>query len=152
MDRAGEVDPAGQFAHGWFGDARARRTANSTKALKLERGSPLFAVETYTVAIDVPGDVKGEHAGETVTVDVREADLWLEADCQQGWCTRCAARLLEDEVDHADARRYYAVDEEADLVLTCRARPRSDLRLRAFEYDEILEHRAAHELPPGRSK
>ncbi len=118
--------------------------------------------ETYTVEIEVPEDVDSDHAGETVTVDVgadeyvlpaaREAGLWLEADCQQGWCTRCAARLLEGDVDQSDARRYYEVDEEADFVLTCTAKPLSDLRLRAFRYDEILEHRAAHDLPPGRSK
>lgn len=117
---------------------------------------------SYTVALEVPPDADVEQAGETISFEVsedeyvlpaaREAGVWLEADCQMGWCTRCAARLLEGEVDHGDARRYYEVDAEEDFVLTCRAKPRSDLRLRAFTYDEILEHRAAHDLPPGRSK
>lgn len=118
--------------------------------------------ETYTVDVVVPEDVGGDHAGETVTLEVgaeeylldaaREAGLWLEADCRQGWCTRCGAKLLEGTVDHGDARRYYDVDEEAGFVLTCRAKPVSDCRLRAFRYEEILDHRAAYDLPPGRSK
>lgn len=119
-------------------------------------------MERYTVELDIPADAGIEQAGETVSFEVREDEyvlsvarefgVWLEADCQTGWCTRCAARLLEGEVDHSDAQRYYDVDEEENFVLTCRAKPRSDLRLRACTYDEILEHRAAHDLPPGRSK
>ncbi|WIV67299.1 2Fe-2S iron-sulfur cluster-binding protein [Natrialbaceae archaeon AArc-T1-2] len=119
-------------------------------------------METYTVELEVPDDADVDAAGETVTFEVgpdeyllpaaRAEGVWLEADCQQGWCTRCAARLLEGDVDQGDAKRYYDVDEAEGFVLTCRAKPRSDLRLRAFKYDEILEHRAAHDLPPGRSK
>ena len=117
---------------------------------------------TYEVAIEIPDDVDDDRAGETVSMDVRADQtvlaaarsngLWLPADCQQGWCTTCAARLLEGTVDHGTARRYYDVDETEDFVLTCTAKPRSDLRLRAYRYDEMLDHRAAHDLPPGRSK
>ena len=117
---------------------------------------------THQVAIEVPPDADVPEAGETVTVDddedeyvlaaARAAGLWLPADCQQGWCTTCAAELLSGEVDQSDARRYYDVDEEAGFVLSCVAKPRSDLRIRAFRHEAMLDHRAAHDKPPGRAK
>ena len=116
----------------------------------------------YQVEIRVPEGVDSDRAGETVTIDVRSDEyllaaarrqgLWLPADCQQGWCTTCAARLLDGEVDQSDARRYFAVDDEAGLILPCTARPRSDLTIEAFQEPAMLDHRAAHDLPPGRSK
>jgi ferredoxin len=119
-------------------------------------------VTSYSVEISLPEGCDIEAAGETLTVVVDESEyvlaaarregVWLPADCQQGWCTTCAAELLEGEVDQSDARRYYEVDEEADLILPCTARPRSDLHIRACQYEEMLDHRAEHDLPPGRSK
>ncbi|WP_135830593.1 2Fe-2S iron-sulfur cluster-binding protein [Halorussus halobius] len=119
-------------------------------------------VTSYTVEIEVPEDCGIEQAGETVTVEVPETEyvlsaarsqgVWLPADCQQGWCTTCAARLLDGEVDQSDAKRYYDADEAAGLVLPCTAKPASDLRIRACQYDAMLDHRASHDLPPGRSK
>ena len=117
---------------------------------------------THTVEIQVPADCDLEQAGETVAIEVdeeeyvlaaaRAAGVWLPADCQQGWCTTCAARLESGEVDQFDARRYYDVDEEVGLILVCTAKPRSDLRITACEHEEMLDHRAAHDLPPGSSK
>ncbi|WP_232688531.1 2Fe-2S iron-sulfur cluster-binding protein [Halobacterium zhouii] len=117
---------------------------------------------TYTVTLDIPADAGIEQAGETVTVEVdedeyvlwaaREAGVWLPADCQQGWCCTCAAKRLDGVLDHSDARRYYDVDAAADFVLPCRATPDSDCHLRAFQYEEMLDHRADHDLPPGNSK
>ncbi|UPV73680.1 2Fe-2S iron-sulfur cluster binding domain-containing protein [Halorussus limi] len=119
-------------------------------------------MSTHTVAIEVPEDCDVEQAGETVEIEVPETEyvlsaarsegVWLPADCQQGWCTSCAAELLEGEVDQSDAKRYYESDEEADLILPCTAKPESDLRIRACRYDEMLDHRAEHDKPPGRSK
>lgn len=119
-------------------------------------------MSSYTVDIVVPSNCAVDQAGETVTIEVDESEyvlaaarsegVWLPADCQQGWCTTCTAELLEGEVDQSDARRYYEVDEKAGLILTCTAKPCSDLRIRACQQDEMLDHRAAHDLPPGRSK
>lgn len=113
----------------------------------------------YTVSLVVPEGADVEQAGETVEIDVdedeyvlaaaRNAGVWLSADCQQGWCTTCAAELLEGEVDQSDARRYFDADEAADMILTCTAKPRSDCRIRAFQYETMLDHRAEHDLPPG---
>ncbi len=116
----------------------------------------------YTVEIEVPEDCDVEEAGETVVIDVsddeyvlaaaRNRGIWLPADCQQGWCTTCAGELLSGEVDQSDARRYYDEDREGDMILTCTAKPCSDLEIEGCQYEEMMEHRAKHDKPPGRSK
>ncbi|MFB6197614.1 MAG: 2Fe-2S iron-sulfur cluster-binding protein, partial [Halobacteriaceae archaeon] len=74
---------------------------------------------TYEVEIVVSEncDLDTAATGETVTISVDESEyilaaarsqsLWLPADCQQGWCTTCAARLLEGEVDQSHSQRYF---------------------------------------------
>ena len=121
-----------------------------------------MAETTYSVDIVVPEDADSDHAGEVVEIKVDEDEyvlaaarnegLWLPADCQQGWCITCAAELLEGEVDQSAAKRYYEADEEAGMILICVAKPRSDLRIRAYQEEEMLEHRAEHDKPPGKSK
>jgi ferredoxin len=118
--------------------------------------------ETWTVTIVIPEESSLDAAGETVDLEVgadetilaaaRSADVWLPADCQQGWCTTCAARLVEGAVIHPNARRYYDADRDAGFVLTCTAKPRADTTLVVGQYDEFLEFRAAHDRPPGTSK
>lgn len=95
---------------------------------------------TWTVELRIPEDA------------ARSADVWLSADCQQGWCITCGAGLLEGEVDQSDAKRVYPEDEAAGFVLTCVAQPCSDLVLEVEQYDELLRHRADHDRLPGRSK
>ncbi|MDL5361293.1 2Fe-2S iron-sulfur cluster-binding protein [Halalkalicoccus sp. NIPERK01] len=117
---------------------------------------------THRAEILVPEDADSDRAGETVEIEVGEDDyvlaaardegLWLPADCQQGWCTTCAAELLEGEVDQSDAKRYYESDEEAGMILPCTAKPRSDLRIRSHQQREMLEHRAENDNPPGKAK
>lgn len=117
---------------------------------------------TWTVELRIPDAADLDAAGESRTLEVREdqsilaaarsAGIWLSADCQQGWCITCAAKLLEGAVDHSNAKRYYPGDEEAGFVLTCVGQPRSDLVLKVEQYDELLRHRAEHDKPPGRSK
>ena len=117
---------------------------------------------SYTVEFVVPTDASIKQAGRTLDVEVddeeyllaaaRAVGIWLPADCQQGWCTTCAARLVSGEVDQGDARRYYDVDEEADFILPCTAKARSDCRIEVDAHEAILAHRARHDLPPGRSK
>ena len=117
---------------------------------------------SYAVDVVVPGNASLDAAGETVSLEVAEGEyilaaaradgLWLPADCQQGWCTTCAAELVEGEVDMGHARRYYDADREADLILLCTARPESDCRVRCCQYERMLDHRAERDLPPGNSK
>lgn len=118
--------------------------------------------DEWTVTLRVPADADLEAAGETVSLRVREdetilrgardAGVWLPADCQQGWCIGCAARLVEGELDNTNAKRYYEEDRKAGYVLPCVAEPRSDVELEMCQYDEMLHHRAENDRPPGRSK
>ncbi len=117
-------------------------------------------VTTYSVEIEVPDehDIEGVDPGGSVTVEVDESEyvlaaardqgVWLPAFCQQGWCTTCAAEVLDGDLDHSDAKRYYAVDAQAGFALTCVATPRSDLRLRACAEIAMKEHREANGLQP----
>ncbi|HET7324175.1 MAG TPA: 2Fe-2S iron-sulfur cluster-binding protein [Halococcus sp.] len=119
-------------------------------------------MSSHTVAIEIPAECDVEQAGETVEIEVPEnqyvldaaydAGIDLPSSCRQGWCTTCASKLEAGEVDQSDSRRYYDVDEEADFSLICTAKACSDLHIRACQHDEILDHRAAHDLPPGNSK
>lgn len=116
----------------------------------------------YGVRLDIPGDADIEAAGESVEIEIpdgeyvlaaaRSQGVWLPADCQQGWCTTCTVRLVDGEVDQEDARRYYDVDQKADFVLACTAKPRSDLLVRTHQQEAMLDHRAEHDLPPGSAK
>ena len=59
-------------------------------------------------------------------------------------------RVIEGKLDHADARRYYAADEQAGFALICTAKPLTDLKLRALQTSAMREHRKRHGLPaPG---
>lgn len=117
---------------------------------------------THTVELVVPEDCDVEQAGETLEIEVedgeyvlwaaREAGVWLPADCQQGWCCRCAGELLSGELDQTDSRRYFEVDRGASLHLLCTAVPRTDCRIRVCQYEEMLDARADHDLPPGNAK
>ena len=58
--------------------------------------------------------------------------------------------MIEGRLDHSDARRYYAADEEAGFALVCTAKPLSDLRLRTSQTAAMREHRRRHGLPAPR--
>lgn len=98
--------------------------------------------------------------GETARVPVREdeyllfaarrAGLSLPSTCLQGWCTTCAGRIVEGEVDQSEAFRYYEEDAEAGFVLLCSAYPRSDLVVETHRKEAMREHRRGHGLPAPR--
>ncbi len=123
---------------------------------------PQSSNETWTVTIVIPEESSLDAAGETADLEVNEnetilaaarsAGVWLPADCQQGWCTTCVARLMDGKVVHPNARRYYDEDREAGYVLLCTALPRADTTLVVNQYDDFLEFRAANDKPPGSSK
>lgn len=118
--------------------------------------------DVWDVTLEIPADADIERAGETHTIRVgsdeyilaaaREYGLWVPADCRQGWCITCAAKILRGDVDHSDAKRYDAEDADAGFALICTAKPRSDVTLEVGAYDELLRHRADTDRPPGRSK
>lgn len=99
-------------------------------------------------------------ADREVTVDVAADEYVLDAGvraglelpymCLQGWCTTCAAKLLQGTVDQSEARRYFPQDQQAGFVLICSAYARSDLRLRTHQREAMREHRITHGLPVPR--
>jgi ferredoxin len=109
-------------------------------------------VATYRVTFVTPE--------REVTVEVGENEYLLEAAnaaglhlpymCLQGWCTTCAGRVLEGRFDQSEARRYYPQDEAAGFVLLCSAFPRSDLRIRTHQKEQMRDHRRALGLPAPR--
>lgn len=79
-----------------------------------------------------------------------EAGLELPYMCLQGWCTTCAGKILEGEVDQSEALRLYPQDEAAGFVLLCSAFPRSDLRILTGQRDAMRASRVALGLPTPR--
>lgn len=83
-----------------------------------------------------------------ILVAAREQGYWLPATCQQGWCTTCAARLLDGAVDNSVAHRYYDVDRKEGWILPCTAVPVSDCSIQTHLEPQFGEHRNMHDLPP----
>jgi ferredoxin len=109
-------------------------------------------VATYPVTFVTPtGEVRTEAADDEYLLDAASAaGLELPFMCLQGWCTTCAGRILEGRVDQSEARRYYPQDETAGFVLLCSAYPRSALRIRTHQKEEMRAHRRSLGLPAPR--
>jgi ferredoxin len=78
------------------------------------------------------------------------AGLDLPYMCLQGWCTTCAGRLLEGQVDQSEARRYYPQDKAQGFILLCSAYPRSDLRVLTHQKEQMRDCRRSLGLPAPR--
>lgn len=83
-----------------------------------------------------------------------DAGLDLPSTCLQGWCTTCAGRVVEGDVetdvDQSGAFRYFEEDAEEGFVLLCSAQPRGDLVIETHRKAELREHRREHDRPaPG---
>jgi len=84
--------------------------------------------------------------GETVEVDERQTVLNAciedgvahEYSCRVGTCLACVARLVEGEVEQPGARAL-TKSESSRYVLTCTARPSSDLVLEREAYPQTVE-------------
>jgi ferredoxin len=76
------------------------------------------------------------------------AGIKLPALCHQGRCLTCAGRLEgAGEVDQSDSVSYYPVDREAGFVLLCTGKPRSDLRIRTHQQEQMRAFRRQKGLP-----
>jgi ferredoxin len=97
------------------------------------------------------GEVQTEAAADEYLLDVAAAaGLDLPYMCLQGWCTTCAGKVLDGQVDQSEALRVYPEDETAGFVLLCSAFPRSDLRIRTHQKEELRAHRRELGLPAPR--
>jgi ferredoxin len=72
----------------------------------------------------------------------------LPALCHQGYCLTCAARLENGgEVDQSDSLVYFQADREAGFILPCTGKPRSALRMRTHQQNQMREFRKQKGLP-----
>ncbi len=116
-------------------------------------GSPVDEkVAHYQVTfVTDTGEVRTEAAADQYLLDVAAAaGLDLPYMCLQGWCTTCAGKILQGQVDQSEALRIYPEDEAAGFVLLCSAFPRSDLRILTNQKEQLRTHRHQHGLPAPR--
>lgn len=109
--------------------------------------------ERYQVELILPDDETARleiRADESVWDAATRAGIRLPSMCLQGWCTTCAARVLEGEFDPAEALRYYPEDKAAGYILLCTARPRSPMRILTHQRDAMRAHRLKAGLPTPR--
>jgi ferredoxin len=90
------------------------------------------------------------HPGEFILDAALRNGIVLPSLCRQGWCTRCAVRLVSGDVDQSASRRFFDADRVAGFALACTARPRSAVRAVAGQHDAIRAHRVAAGLPVPR--
>ncbi len=107
---------------------------------------------TYQVTfVTAERQVQTEVADDTYLLDAAvAAGLDLPYMCLQGWCTTCAGKVLQGQVDQSEARRIYPQDEAAGFVLLCSAFARSDLRILTHQKEPLRAHRHALGLPAPR--
>ena len=86
-------------------------------------------------------------ANDYILTTAADHGISLPSVCRQGRCLSCAGQLISGEVDQEDAECYYPQDREAGFVLLCRAKPRSNLRVRTPRSSEMRAHRRAAGLP-----
>ena len=70
------------------------------------------------------------------------AGVWLPHSCTHGTCATCKCDLVDGEVEHGEASSFALMDFERTegKLLTCCARPRSDLTIEAdIDIDEDIE-------------
>jgi ferredoxin len=102
-----------------------------------------FVTDGHSVTLDVPAETYLLDAGV-------QAGLDLPYMCLQGWCTTCAAKLLEGKVDQSESLRYYPQDEAAGYILPCSGRALSDVRMVTHQKEPMRAQRRALGLPAPR--
>ena len=79
------------------------------------------------------------------------AGIDLPALCHQGYCLTCAGKIESEncrqEVDQSDSLVYYPQDHQAGYVLLCTVKPRSPLRIRTHQQNEMRRFRKRNGLP-----
>jgi ferredoxin len=105
--------------------------------------------QSFQVILETPEGVRHLACGkdEFLWDAAARQGVLLPSICFQGRCLTCAGKLVEGKVDQSSADTYFREDEEAGFVLLCRARPRSNLRIRTHQALEMRAHRLAYGLP-----
>lgn len=112
-------------------------------------------VEAFHVVLLLPNGERSIHVKpeEHLWDAAFAAGISLPALCHQGYCLTCAARLEDrgeedrGEVDQSDSLSYFPADREAGFILPCTGKPRSDLRIRTHQQNQMREFRKENGLP-----
>jgi len=87
---------------------------------------------TYSVEfVDIERSIEVRET-QTILEAADEAGLELPYQCRMGVCGVCSALLLEEgEVQQTEAMFLSGSEQDEGYILTCVAKPRSDLKLRS---------------------
>ncbi len=95
----------------------------------------------YTITVEPLGrEIECDEDQSILDACLRNG-VWLPHSCTHGTCATCKCEMVEGEVDHGEASSFALMDFERDeKLLTCCARPRSDVTIEAdIDVDEDLE-------------
>jgi ferredoxin len=86
---------------------------------------------THRVVVKPSGVEVVVSEGQTILEAALAAGIDWPYGCSHGMCGACKARLLSGHVDMAETSSFALFDDEvaAGFILTCSARPTSDLEL-----------------------
>lgn len=89
----------------------------------------------YKVTLQPSGHSFAAAEGQTLLQSALDAGLTIPYGCRNGACGACKSHLLAGEVDHGAVQEHVlpAADRAAGMVLTCCAKPLSDLTLEVRE-------------------
>ncbi|MGW7410449.1 2Fe-2S iron-sulfur cluster-binding protein [Streptomyces sp. NPDC054833] len=89
--------------------------------------------QTHRITVEPVGREVECREDQTILDACLRAGVWLPHSCTHGTCATCKSEVLDGEVDHGEASAFALMDFERDegKVLTCCARPRSDVVIEA---------------------
>ncbi len=92
-------------------------------------------MEKYTVEFDTGEEIEVEE-NQTILDACIEQGISHECSCRVGMCLSCIGKIVEGEVRQPGARGLNNKDRN-EYVLTCMARPKSDLVIEKGEYPMV---------------
>jgi ferredoxin len=110
----------------------------------------LSTTTKYRVCLDTPEGTRIVFVRRDQTIwDAAQAKgISLPAICHQGRCLTCAGKLIgPGKIDQSRAESYFPEDRAEGFVLLCTAEPRSELRIRTHQENQMRRHRLKRGLP-----
>jgi len=92
----------------------------------------------YTVSLNPSGKVFSIESESFILDTAIQANIHLPHSCRNGSCGVCKSRLLKGAVEHLEGMcGISSEDREDGYILTCVAKPKSDLEIEANYYAEL---------------